>query len=131
MTDDERQELHELRALFELQQRRMREATARWRDEDPEARALVLPDLGDLLKWLMDDADKARAQIPQDGRVRVYAVANLHKGRIHGITCNVNQSAAWVRALCEQHGPGAAVQGVDLVDPAQQTIAWDRGERAE
>lgn len=131
MTDAEQQELHELRALFDLQQRRMREATARWRAEDPEARTLVLPDLGDLLKWLMDDADKARAQIPQDGRVRVYAVANLHKGRIHGITCNVNQSVAWVRALCEQYGPLAAVQCVDLVDPTEQEIAWHRGERAQ
>lgn len=70
------------------------------------------------------------ASVPADGRVRVYAVANLHKGRIHGITCNVNQSAAWVRALCDQYGPDAAVQCVDVVDPEQQTIAWDRGERA-
>jgi hypothetical protein len=54
--------------------------------------------------------------------VRVYAVANLHKGRIHGMTCNVNQAAAWVRELCDQYGPGAAVQCVDLVNPAEQDI---------
>lgn len=53
-------ELHDLRALFALQQTRMEAATARWRAEDPEARALTLPDLGALLRWLMDDADRAR-----------------------------------------------------------------------
>lgn len=56
------EELTELRRLFELQWRRSQEATARWRAEDPQARALILPDLGILLKWLMDDADKARAE---------------------------------------------------------------------
>jgi len=65
MTEDERQELHDLRALFALQQTRMREATARWRAEDPEARALVWPDLGALLEWLMNDADRARTQVGQ------------------------------------------------------------------
>lgn len=55
------EELAELRRLFELQWARSQEATARWRAEDPETRAAVLPDLGVLLKWLMDDADQARA----------------------------------------------------------------------
>lgn len=44
-----------------LQWKRSREAVERWRAEDPEARALVIPDLGALLQWLMDDADRARA----------------------------------------------------------------------
>lgn len=52
-------ELVELRYLFQLQWDRMAEATARWRAEDPDARALSMPDLGVLLKWLMDDADRA------------------------------------------------------------------------
>lgn len=57
--------------------------------------------------------------------VRVYAVANLRTGRIHGMTCNVNQSAAWVRELIAKYGdPDAAVQCVDLVDPDEQDIPW-------
>jgi hypothetical protein len=58
-----REEEAEARQLFELQWRRMGEATARWRAEDPEARAAVIPDLGELLKWLMDDADRARQPV--------------------------------------------------------------------
>jgi hypothetical protein len=54
-------EVADLRALFAMQWDRMAEATARWRAEDPEARALIMPDLGDLLQWLMDDTDRARA----------------------------------------------------------------------
>jgi len=60
---DQAAELAELRALFQLQWTRSREADARWRAEDPEARANVWPDLGVLLKWLMDDADQARAAL--------------------------------------------------------------------
>lgn len=44
------------------------EATARWRAEDPEARGLTMPDLGELLRWLMDDADRARAGVRHIGR---------------------------------------------------------------
>jgi hypothetical protein len=57
--------------------------------------------------------------------VRVYAVANLRTGRIHGMTCNVNQSTAWMRELIEKYNdPLAATQCVDLVDPAEQEIPW-------
>lgn len=48
------EELHELRALFDLQQTRMAAATALWRAEDPATRAQVLPDLGALLQWLIE-----------------------------------------------------------------------------
>lgn len=59
--------------------------------------------------------------------VRVYAVVNLRKGRIHGMTCNVNQSVAWMRELIDRYGdPLAAAQCVDLVDPAEQGIQWER-----
>jgi hypothetical protein len=60
----------DLRALFEMQWRRMGEATDRWRAEDPEARALVMPDLGDLLQWLMGDADRLRTTL---GAIAAYA----------------------------------------------------------
>lgn len=50
-------EAADLRRLFEMQWERMTEATERWRAEDPEARSLIMPDLGALLRWLMDQAD--------------------------------------------------------------------------
>ncbi len=56
---DQATELTDLRALFQLQWTRSREADARWRAEDPEARANITPDLGVLLRWLMDSADQA------------------------------------------------------------------------
>lgn len=55
-----RAEVAELRAIFELQWERMGAAAARWRAEDPLHRANTIPDLGALLQWLMDDADRAR-----------------------------------------------------------------------
>ena len=55
--------------------------------------------------------------------VRAYAVVNLRTGRVHGMTCNVNQSGAWVRELIEKYrDPLAATQCVDLVDPDEQNI---------
>jgi hypothetical protein len=56
-------ELHGLRQLFDLQWDRSIEAAERWRAEDPTVRALQMPDLGELLTWLMADADKARAEV--------------------------------------------------------------------
>jgi hypothetical protein len=49
-----REEVEDHRALFDLQWRRMGEATALWRAEAPEERALIMPDLGALLEWLID-----------------------------------------------------------------------------
>jgi hypothetical protein len=57
--------------------------------------------------------------------VRVYAVVNWRKQRIHGMTCDVNQSAAWVRGMCDKYGDElAATQCVDLVNPAEQAIPY-------
>jgi hypothetical protein len=39
--------------LFAMQWRRMQEATELWRAEAPDERALVQPDLGRLLAWLL------------------------------------------------------------------------------
>ena len=62
-TTDVDDELRELRHLKQLQEKRMRAATERWRAEDPEGRALRSPDLGALLEWLMEQADHARSDI--------------------------------------------------------------------
>lgn len=56
-----RRQRDEMQRTFDLQWTRMGRAVARWRAEDPAERALVLPDLGCLLQWLMDRAD-ARAR---------------------------------------------------------------------
>ncbi len=56
-----------LQALFDLQWTRMGEATAMWRAEKPDERALIMPDLGDLLAWLMARAQPA-ATDPGGGR---------------------------------------------------------------
>ena len=58
-------ELADYKALFDLQQERMKEATALWRAEDPDGRALILPDLGDLLDWLMNRANNAEGQVEE------------------------------------------------------------------
>lgn len=46
-------EVAEVRALFDLQWTRSRQADAMWQAEDPENRANTWPDLGALLTWLM------------------------------------------------------------------------------
>ncbi len=52
-------ERDEMVALFEAKCRRMEAPTALWQQEDPAAREGVLPDLGYLLKWLMDQRNAA------------------------------------------------------------------------
>lgn len=61
--------------LAELQYRRMMQATARWRAEDPTNREGVLPDLGDLLSWLMAEADAAAQE-----RDRAEAALSEYRG---------------------------------------------------
>lgn len=56
------EELAEMQALFDLQWTRMGDATRLWVAEDPKTRAGILPDLGDLLTWLIKRGDDARAQ---------------------------------------------------------------------
>lgn len=55
-------EAAELRALFDLQWTRVREATAAWQAEDPAARDLTWPDLARLVEWLMDRAGLPRSR---------------------------------------------------------------------
>lgn len=48
-------ERDELQATINLQHQRLERATAIWRAEKPEERNLIMPDLGDLLDWLLDE----------------------------------------------------------------------------
>lgn len=52
---DVREENEELRALFERQHTRVREATQRWREAT--GKHLTQPDLGTLVQWLLDGRD--------------------------------------------------------------------------
>jgi hypothetical protein len=70
-------EVAELRALFDLQWERTMEAVARWRAEDSDARALITPDLGVLLSWLIDERDAARADLAV-ARASIDRVLALH-----------------------------------------------------
>jgi hypothetical protein len=49
-----------LNALFDMQHGRVREAEQLWRDNNP-GNELVMPDLGKLVQWLVDDRAKYKA----------------------------------------------------------------------
>jgi hypothetical protein len=100
--DKARVEVAELRALFDVQQTRMGEATALWQAEAPEERALTLPDLGDLLAWLM-----AR------GPARIVAGDGEWRCR----RCN-GSNVPWVAPspLWNLVMRGGSIDGVDLYD---------------
>lgn len=49
----------ELNQLFDLQHKREVEAIQRWQAEDPQGRALTMPDYGRLLDWLKEKLDTA------------------------------------------------------------------------
>lgn len=57
------EERNELRALFDLQHSRIVRATELWRAEAPEERALMLPDLGKHIDWLIERGDKPLAAL--------------------------------------------------------------------
>lgn len=50
------QKLAEYEQLFDVQWKRMQDATELWRAEAPQERELVQPDLGALLAWLIEKA---------------------------------------------------------------------------
>jgi hypothetical protein len=62
--DEARGTAAEHQQLFDLQWTRTQEATALWRQEAPDERALITPDLGVLLTWLMDKLAAAAAVRP-------------------------------------------------------------------
>ncbi len=126
------EELAELRALFELQHRRMAEATERWRAEDPDARALTLPDVGALLTWLMRDADRVRAGVYWDqnlthtvaGIPAADAVAQLLRQRY--IENGLANPEAWRQAEQATRDHADAWLRGDLVHPGEDVDEMDR-----
>jgi hypothetical protein len=61
-----RTEVAELRAIFDLGWSRTQEATRLWQAEAPEERALVWPDLGHLIEWMIQRHDKIDAALAHD-----------------------------------------------------------------
>ena len=53
---EEIDESHGLEKLFEIQHRRSQEADKRW--QEATGKHDTIPDLGDLLRWLMDEIDR-------------------------------------------------------------------------
>lgn len=62
LDDSERKELEELRALIELQHTRTMEADELWRRAHP-GNEDVIPDLGELVGWLLREATRARVLV--------------------------------------------------------------------
>lgn len=130
LNSDERSELEDFRRLFEVQWGRMAEATARWRAEDPAARSLSMPDLGALLKWLMDDVDRLNAVVEQARRLNGPMVTRLRG-------CAADTSPNWAGAVTvyppETRGLVALIDALVLgttKEPAVEPIQKhrDRGE---
>jgi len=122
-------ELAKLRALFDMQWQRMTEATARWRAEDPEARALVMPDLGDLLQWLMADADNARSASvtkPRADKVLILARCGHWWIEHRPPVLKVDHATPRVCSTCRPDVPaavGTSPQGLALV-PVSYVDEW-------
>lgn len=125
--------LAEMQALFDLQWKRMGEATDRWRAEDPEARALTSPDLGDLLKWLMDKADQDAV-----GEVIPVTVPQLNNGVPTLVVFAVPRSAipdggelTFDAASSIALGPALVLTALELTNAAEALALQacrDRGE---
>jgi len=85
MTNSElEQELQELRDLFDLQQTRMEDAVALWQAATGNT---CLPDLGVLLKWLMDRAEVSEARVLEivDACFHWYASSYREAGKKHAL----------------------------------------------
>ncbi len=93
----------EHQALFDLQYKRMAEATALWRAESPDERELIQPDLGTLLSWLMGRAEAQRLtveRLPSDTLLAEAMHSTRSVGhRSHALeecdTMNVAYMEAW------------------------------------
>ncbi len=102
----------ELNRLFEIQQKRMGEATALWRKAQGPEKEFTLPDLGDLLGWLMDRALNAEKQLDEaiDDNVKALEFQELYKAER-------DEALKWVA------GVGVRAQRVEvLIGVAEQKL---------
>lgn len=80
----------------------------RWRSH-PEPKCIYA--------WLTEAGRRAAMSDEWPG-IRVIAVANWRRERIHGITADPEEAKRWVREITDRHGdPCAASQCADLVRP--------------
>ena len=73
---DEIDELHGLERLFEMQHSRSQEADKRW--QDATGKHDTIPDLGDLLQWLMAEIDRLKQEYKASQK-RGQQQAEMHK----------------------------------------------------
>lgn len=66
-----REENAELAEAFDVQHQRMVEATEAWQAADPDNREGIVPDLGELLCWLLDAATSAQGWFMKAHRFEV------------------------------------------------------------
>lgn len=90
-----RAENRELQALFDLQHKRMHEATLVWRKANP-GNDMVLPDLGALLTWMLEQ----RANL-------LSLVGDYREGidRNGTVAWSKKEAAAWYRAAAQALHP--------------------------
>jgi multidrug efflux pump subunit AcrA (membrane-fusion protein) len=69
-------EIVEMEALFDLQQTRMEEATVAWRAAHP-GNDTTLPDLGELLKWLLARIAELEAALDRAEHHMKYAISEI------------------------------------------------------
>lgn len=84
-----REENYEFEQIAALQRKREQPWIERWREEDPEKRANMLPDYGQIMGWIMDKAEAAEAlvreveahrdQLEQNRVAEVRAISDLRK----------------------------------------------------
>lgn len=109
--------LEEYRHLFSVQERRMADAIQRWRAVDPEQRANVTPDPGDLLAWLMEQIDDLRGDVAsQTANVRaVQDQSQRRLAELQRVTTELNK-LRWDHARCASTSNEERQQGGSPLD---------------
>lgn len=116
------EELHDLRALFKIQQGRMEEATALWRAEDWEARKHVLPDLGDLLAWLMGRGKTLAERLAVEPDLNVVARAIERERRIRDGMARTGEGREVVTEFIDAHSSMDQEAVLGLTDGEPTTL---------
>jgi hypothetical protein len=119
---DRENEVDGMRTLIAMQWNRSMAATRRWRAEDPEARRLIMPDLGTLLTWLMHDADKVRAELADR---RNTARAELHDEARAEMTRLASVADRWRKDLIKASDDRDRLAG-ELARATRNIETWER-----
>ncbi|MDD2857776.1 MAG: hypothetical protein PHU75_03790 [Candidatus Nanopelagicales bacterium] len=102
VVDSLNERIQEYEDLFKLQKKRMRVATHRW--QKANMKTTVFPDLGELLQWLMDQADSETRRCKALMLHWDEGDMILTQGAINAIHDGYNQLEARCKALREREG---------------------------